>query len=54
MKFDNISRDYKIDYLSEKLPQIIKDNFSDENYINILYAPKIIPVLELKSTKSKY
>ena len=45
MKFDNISRDYKIDHLSERLPETIKNNFSNEAYINILYAPKIIPVL---------
>jgi len=45
MKFDNVSKDYRINYLSERLPEIIKNNFSDEDYINILYAPKIIPVL---------
>ena len=45
MQFDNVSRDYQLDYLSEDLPELIKDNFRGEDYLNILYAPKIIPVL---------
>ncbi len=45
MKFDNVSRDSNINYLAERLPEIIIDNFNKEDYVNILYAPKIIPVL---------
>ena len=43
MEFDNISRDYKLDSFSQNLPTYIINNFSNLEYLNILYAPKIIP-----------
>jgi len=43
MEFDNISRDYKLDSFSQNLPTYIINNFSSLEYLNILYAPKIIP-----------
>ena len=43
MEFDNTSRDYKLDSFSEVLPGYIVERYSNLDYLNILYAPKIIP-----------
>lgn len=43
MEFDNTSRDYKLDSFSETLPGYIVERYSNLDYLNILYAPKIIP-----------
>ena len=43
MEFDNTSRDYKLDSFSETLPGYIVEKYSNLDYLNILYAPKIIP-----------
>ena len=50
MEFDNISRDYKLDSFSQSLPTYIINNFSDLEYLNILYAPKIIPSIYEKNS----
>ena len=50
MQFDNVSKNYQNDYLTEQLPELIKNNYSNEEYINILYAPKIIPTLYEKNS----
>ena len=50
MEFDNISRDYKLDSFSQSLPNYIINNFSDLEYLNILYAPKIIPSIYEKNS----
>lgn len=50
MEFDNISRDYKLDSFSEILPSYIINNFSDLDYMNISYAPKIIPSIYEKNS----
>ena len=43
MNFDNILEDYSVQNLSSKFPQLIKNEFSDKAYLNILDAPKVIP-----------
>ena len=43
MDFDNILENIKLQYLSKKLPQLIKNEFSQEGYLKILDAPKVIP-----------
>ena len=43
MDFDNILEDNKLQYLSKKMPQLIKNEFSEVSYLNILDAPKVIP-----------
>jgi len=50
MEFDNISRDYKLDSFSQSLPTYIINNFSDLEYLDILYAPKIIPSIYEKNS----
>tara|TARA_B110000263_G_scaffold222290_1_gene211274 strand:+ start:2572 stop:4473 length:1902 start_codon:yes stop_codon:yes gene_type:complete len=45
MEFDNISRDSKLDSFSQNLPTYIINNFSNLEYLNILYAPRIIPTI---------
>ena len=42
MNFDNILENQSIQYLSEKFPQLIKDEYSNESYLNILDSPKIL------------
>ena len=49
MDFYNISKDYSIQHLSNKLPQLIKNNFSQESYLTILDAPKVIPTAFTKN-----
>ena len=42
MNFDNILENQSIQYLSEKLPQLIRDEYSNESFLNILDSPKIL------------
>ena len=42
MSFDNILENQSIQYLSEKFPQLIKDEYSNESYLNTDAIYKII------------
>ena len=53
MDFDNLLEDSNLQYLSKKLPQLIKNEFSKESFLNISDAPKIIPATFKKNSNLK-